>query len=106
LILLAAAGLRFHDLGGLSLWYDEVVSMTLARSPGPVELLRRLDTLDATRAPLHPLLLQGWLALLGESDAAGRAFSAVCGVLTVFLIHRMARRAFDVGTVGPRRSRR
>jgi 4-amino-4-deoxy-L-arabinose transferase-like glycosyltransferase len=78
--------LRAWNLGELSFWYDEVVTMRLASSPSPAALLRRLFEIDATRAPLHPLLLQGWLALLGSSETAARALSVVCGVLTVGLV--------------------
>ncbi|MGE3819528.1 MAG: glycosyltransferase family 39 protein [Isosphaeraceae bacterium] len=87
-----AACARFHDLGRLSLWYDEVVTMTLARTPGPAALVRELGAIDATRAPAHPLILQAWLTVLGPSDLAGRAFSALCGVLTVAMVYRLGRR--------------
>ncbi|MFO0950692.1 MAG: glycosyltransferase family 39 protein [Isosphaeraceae bacterium] len=94
LILASALGTRLWQLGRLSLWYDEVVTMRLARTPGPLALLRLLGEIDATRAPLHPLLLQGWLRLLGTSEAAGRSFSVLCGVLTVFMIARLACRMY------------
>ncbi|MGC8642877.1 MAG: hypothetical protein ACP5XB_23715, partial [Isosphaeraceae bacterium] len=55
IILALAAGLRFWHLGGLSFWYDEVVTMRLAEAPTPAALLHRLFEIDATRAPLHPL---------------------------------------------------
>ena len=98
-ILAVAAGLRASDLGRASLWYDEVVTMTLARADGPTALIESLGRIDATRAPLHPLLLQQWLRVFGASDAAGRSFSVVCGVLTVALIYRLGLRAYgDVPT--------
>ena len=91
LILILATGLRAYRLGTPSLWYDEVVSMRLARSDGPADLVRLLDRIDATRAPLHPLALQGWLRAIGPSDLAGRAFSALCGVATVASIFSIGR---------------
>jgi 4-amino-4-deoxy-L-arabinose transferase-like glycosyltransferase len=97
-ILVVAAALRFAHLGRLSLWYDEVVSMRLARQPDPSALIRLLFQIDATRAPLHPLVLQGWLRLFGPSDYAGRSLSAVCGLLTVALTYRIGRRLFDDAT--------
>lgn len=69
--------------------------MRLARQPGPSALLRLLFEIDATRAPLHPLLLQGWLLLTGPSDLAGRAFSAACGLLTVAVVYAIGRDAVD-----------
>lgn len=97
-ILVCASALRLARLGHDSLWYDEVVTMRLARSEGPAALVRLLDRIDATRAPLHPLLLQGWVALFGSSDVAGRAFSVLCGVATVALVFRIGERAHDAKT--------
>ncbi|MFO0958984.1 MAG: glycosyltransferase family 39 protein [Isosphaeraceae bacterium] len=95
-----AAALRFWEIGRASLWYDEVVTMRLARQPGPSALLRLLFEIDATRAPLHPILLQAWLKLTGPSDGAGRAFSAVCGVFTVAVAYAIGRDRFG-GKAGP-----
>ena len=97
-ILLLSTGLRFQHLGRLSLWYDEVVTVRLARTPSPMALVRLLDQIDATRAPLHPLLLQGWLKVCGTSDFASRALSALCGILTVLLVFSIGRRASDTLT--------
>ena len=87
----------FH-LGQSSLWYDEIVTMRLARTESPPALLRLLDQIDATRAPLQPLLLQGWVALFGPSDLSGRSFSALCGTLTVAVVYWIGLRAFDATT--------
>src|SRR5262249_3916317 len=79
-ILLVAALLRLYHLGRDSLWYDEVVTMRLARTESPAALVRLLGQIDATRAPLHPLLLQGWVALFGPFDYTARLFSGLCGI--------------------------
>ncbi len=94
-ILLVAAGLRLCNLGRTSLWYDEVVTMRVARAANPVAMVRLLDQIDGTRAPLHPLVLHAWLKLFGSSDFAGRSFSALCGLVTVFITYGIGRRAFD-----------
>ena len=99
-ILLIALGLRAYRLGQLSFWYDEVVTMTLAREQGLRALLSKLDVIDATRAPLHPILLHYWIQGFGPSEASGRAFSAICGVVTVALVSRIARRAFNSPATG------
>ena len=90
-----AAGLRFYRLGQHSFWYDEVVTLRLARSASAGELINRLFEIDATRAPLHPLLLQIWLGLMGTSEVAARSFSVLCGIATVVLIYQIGRAAFD-----------
>jgi mannosyltransferase len=58
-------------------------------------MVRLLDQIDGTRAPLHPLVLRGWLRVFGSSDRAGRSFSAVCGLATVLTTYLIGRRAFD-----------
>jgi uncharacterized membrane protein len=97
-IVVVAAGLRGYQLGRLSFWYDEVVTMRLARAGSPAALIDRLSRIDATRAPLHPLLLEGWIGILGTSEAAARASSVLCGVLTVVLVFDIGRVAFDART--------
>src|SRR6516165_6706893 len=92
---LAAVGLRAWEIGRSSFWYDEVVTMRLARTDDPLALMRLLGEIDATRAPLHPLLLQPWVKAFGPSEASGRGFSAVCGVLTVAFVFRLGRKLFD-----------
>jgi mannosyltransferase len=97
-ILLFASVLRLFHLGQSSLWYDEVVTMRLARTENPAALCRLLSQIDATRAPLHPLLLQGWITLFGHSDTAGRSFSVLCGIVTVGLVYWIGLQAFDATT--------
>jgi 4-amino-4-deoxy-L-arabinose transferase-like glycosyltransferase len=97
-ILLAAAGLRLRGLGATSLWYDEVITMRVARASGHADLIARLDQLDGTRAPLHPLVLRLWLRIFGPSDLAGRSFSVLCGLLTIGVIYALGRAAFDERT--------
>ncbi|HKM52596.1 MAG TPA: glycosyltransferase family 39 protein, partial [Isosphaeraceae bacterium] len=64
----------------------------------PAALVNLLGQIDGTRAPLHPLLLQGWLRLFGSSELAGRSFSALCGILTVLVAFMLGRRFFDDAT--------
>jgi mannosyltransferase len=97
-ILLVASVLRLWHLGQSSLWYDEVVTMHLARTAGPAALLRLLRQIDATRAPLHPLLLQAWVSLFGASEVSARAQSALCGILTVALVYWLGLQSYDAKT--------
>lgn len=97
-ILAVAAGLRGYQLGRASFWYDEVVTMRLARAGSPAALIDLLFRIDATRAPLHPLLLEGWIGFFGASEAAARASSVLCGLATVWLVFEIGRSAFDTPT--------
>ena len=85
LTLIAATALRAWDLGRLSFWYDEVVTMRLAEAPSIAELFKLLFRIDATRSPLHPLILQDWLAVFGNSEAAARSLSVVFGVAVTLI---------------------
>ncbi len=97
-VLALGAGLRSFELGRLSFWYDEVVTMRLARAGSPGALVERLFQIDATRAPLHPILLQAWLKVFGTSEASARSLSVVCGVATIVLIFLIGRIVFDAPT--------
>lgn len=99
-ILAVAFGLRTHDLGRLSFWYDEVVTVRLARTASPSALVDLLNQIDATRAPLHPLMLQVWTRAFGPSETAARGLSVVFGLLTVLWVERLARRGFDDSSTG------
>ena len=98
IILSLAAGLRACKLGQLSFWYDEIVTMRLATAPTLTALFDRLFQIDATRAPLHPLLLQRWIGLFGSSEAAGRSLSVVGGIVTVGLVYWIGLLVFDRAT--------
>lgn len=100
LILVAALLVRAAYIGRLSYWYDEVVTIRLANANGPVDLLALLNRIDATRAPLHPLILQQWVKVFGASEAASRSLSAVCGVLTVLAVFRLGRLIFRDNATG------
>jgi len=97
-ILAIGAALRFFELGRLSFWYDEVVTMRLARAGRLGALVERLFQIDATRAPLHPILLQVWLKLFGTSETSARSLSVVCGVATIVLIFLIGRIVLDAPT--------
>ncbi len=92
-VLLFGALVRVYSLDHESLWMDEAWSLW-AVSGGAVS-----DTLRAVAADAHPpfyfLLLDGWTALAGDSEFAGRALSAFFGLLTVALVYRTAREMFS-----------
>jgi 4-amino-4-deoxy-L-arabinose transferase-like glycosyltransferase len=93
-IVLVAFGVRVAGIGRLCFWYDEVVTIRLARTENPAALVRLLKSIDATRAVVHPLLLQPWVKVFGPSETSARAFSVLCGVLTVMMVYRLGRRFF------------
>ncbi|HHW89023.1 MAG TPA: hypothetical protein GX400_22765 [Chloroflexi bacterium] len=95
--ILTGFALRLFRLGAESLWYDETVSVHLARLPAPAMLAH-------TAGDIHPpgyyLLLHGWQWLTTPTLAHGLEFlfawpSLVAGVLILALTYALGRRLFD-----------
>ncbi|MBN1249452.1 MAG: glycosyltransferase family 39 protein, partial [Anaerolineae bacterium] len=90
LILLLSSGLRFYNLGTQSFWNDEGNTARLVERP--IRLI-----IEGAAGDIHPpgyyLLLHTWRAAVGDSEYALRAFSALCGVLTVAVAAAASRAA-------------
>ncbi len=83
-LVLMAAGIRFHDLGGESLWLDEGFSLDVA-GLSPLEIIR--TSAADVHPPLYYLLLHYWIGLFGASEAAARSLSAIFGTLSIPMIY-------------------
>ncbi len=92
-VTLLGAALRFYGLGSRDFWYDESCTFIYVHHlfdwpAGTQNLLA-----ESTNLPYY-LLLRGWSALFGHSEAAYRAMSALAAALAVPLLawfaHRMA----------------
>jgi mannosyltransferase len=97
-ILAIAACVRFVGLGWASVWEDELTWMNLARTDGPLALIRELPRQDAGGSPLHLLLLQAWLKYVADSIVSARFASAICGLSAVALVFAIGRRFYDTPT--------
>ena len=95
--LLAAWVVRLYRLGAESLWYDEAVSVMLARKP-------LAEMIAHTAGDIHPpgyyALLHGWDLLLRPTLVHGLEFlyavpSVFFGMLMVALAYALTRRLFD-----------
>jgi uncharacterized membrane protein len=89
-IVLLGAALRLANLGAKSLWIDEAFSIWMARQP-PDAIWRLTVHLDQ-HPPLYYLLLHGWMRLFGDSEAAARGLSALCGIATIPLLAALGAR--------------
>ena len=89
LILLLAVALRIYRLDAQSIWYDEGLSIQIARQD-PAQAITLSAMTD--HPPLHTLLLGIWMRLAGESDFVVRYFSVFCGVLVVALTYTLGKR--------------
>lgn len=92
--------LRLHRLGAESLWYDETVSVHLARKP-------LADMIAHTAGDIHPpgyyLLLHLWQQITSPTLAHGLEFlyawpSLFAGMVLMALIYAFGRRLFDAPT--------
>ncbi|WP_165064239.1 glycosyltransferase family 39 protein [Paludisphaera rhizosphaerae] len=90
-----ALGLRLYRLDDRSLWFDEIVTIRTAREPSVAQLVQTLDRIDGSRAPLHPLLLHGWMRAFGDSSVSARLLSVALGVATVALVLAQGRWAWS-----------
>lgn len=80
LVLALATGVRLFGLAERVLWFDEAVTLLVARA-APADIVAAAE--DETHPPGHYLILH----FLPKDELAARGFSVVCGVLTVvFLI--------------------
>src|SRR6202021_1025178 len=89
-IILLCATLRFYHLGAASLWSDEIFSRYYVDLFGLHYVLS--DGLSKeTNPPTYYLLLQGWTALWGHSEAALRSLSSLASFLCVPETHLLGR---------------
>lgn len=91
LVLMLAIGLRIYRLDAQSFWNDEGNSARIAERSIPL-------ILEGAAGDIHPpgyyLLLTGWRAIFGQSEAALRALSVVFGVFTAVLSYGIGVRLF------------
>jgi uncharacterized membrane protein len=87
-ILIAGTLLRVYDLGTESLWLDEGISIFRARL-SPSQLFESLSL--STHQPLYYLILHYWINLFGDSAISVRSLSSVFGVLSVFMMYKVAK---------------
>ncbi len=90
-----AAALRFHALGAKTFWFDEGVSVGIARLDA-YNFLRILWRREANMS-LYYILLHAWL-WLGNSEAFIRSLSVIFALATIPAIYFLGRRLFDSRT--------
>lgn len=98
-IIMTAGLVYFLHLGKHSLSAGEYFNLYLARqSPRAI--------LSEYQSPLHPggmppayaLIMHYWLNLFGAGEYAQRSFSALCGVLSIYMLLRLGTMLFDAAT--------
>ncbi len=87
-VVLAAALLRFSDLGARSFWRDEGATVELVRRSF-VSMLRALPGSEGT-PPLYYVLIWPWSRVFGSDEVGLRSFSALVGTATVLVVYAIA----------------
>ena len=90
LIVVLCVALRAFHLGAASLWTDEIFSRYYADLFGLRYLVTDGLSIEAT-PPTYPLLLRGWIALWGDSEAALRSLSVVACAACVPVVYALGR---------------
>ncbi|MBK8987271.1 MAG: glycosyltransferase family 39 protein [Chloroflexi bacterium] len=91
LLIWLAFGLRLHTLGSQELRGDEAYGYPFLRLP-LVEMLRAIAALGEEHPPLHYIMLNGWIRLVGDSEFAMRFLAVIPGVLLLPLLWQLGRR--------------
>lgn len=84
-ILVAAGLLRFWDIGGPSLWTDELY--TLNFSSLPHHQLWSDWMVRETNPPLFYSMLSAWIAVFGDGEVAARSLACILGILCVAVVY-------------------
>ena len=91
LLLLVAAGLRLHQLGAQSLWYDEGVSYGYTQR-SLAELIPALG--QDVHPPAYALLLSAYAQLTGTTEFALRSLSVWASLISIALLYALGRRLY------------
>jgi uncharacterized membrane protein len=95
LVIAGAFAMRALWLTSKALWFDETVSVLIARY-APAELLATVAA-NEPHPPLYYLLLHAWIRAFGDGEAALRALSVIIGGLVVVLTWLFGRLLLGAG---------
>lgn len=94
LILFLGFVLRIYDLGGESLWLDEVFSVEMSRL-SLIDMVKVIISEGDNYPPFYYMIMHFWVALFGDSEAATRLFSALVGTVSIFVIYKLGKLLFN-----------
>ena len=92
-VLVVVVVLGVFDAAGKSLWFDEAISVAVARMPW--HDFMHTVTADEANMSIYYLLLRPWIAIGGDGEAWIRLLSVVAAVGTVATLYALARRLFS-----------
>lgn len=86
-IMLLAIALRLYNLGGPSLWYDEMLTVSIAS--GEAETIPQAVRQAEQTPPLFHYFMHLWIKTYGLSEFAIRLPAALCGIGVVWMIYKL-----------------
>lgn len=93
-VLLLALGVRLLGIASRPIWYDEAFAVLFSEKGLSAMLYGTLAPTGAGSADIHPLgyytLLWLWIKVFGESLIAVRLLSIIAGLISVYLVYRIA----------------
>jgi len=97
LIFLGGLCLRIYDLGTESIWYDEAISVGVAKLDLFEQVRWSLFRSD-NNPPLFYEIMHFWVQIFGDSEFAARFPSAIFGSFSIIAIYAVGRSLFNKGT--------
>lgn len=106
LIIFLGIFLRFYNLGAESFWLDEGSTALAIKKYDALQILNNIQNkglilpeyfsgLYNHELPLYYIFLSEWAEIFGISEFSLRAFSAILGVLALFLVYYLSLYLFD-----------
>lgn len=95
LILLLGLALRFYDLGAESYWIDEMSTVV----EGQQDILELVTSGRLDQPPAYYFPFNLWVTTFGTSEISTRAFSALIGIGSIWLLYFVGQKLFGK-TVG------
>lgn len=83
--------LRLHNLGGASLWFDELWTVNKLKF-STIQMIESVSVTAAT--PLYYLLLKPWVRVFGYSEFSLRFPSLIFSTLSIILIYKLSKELF------------
>ena len=97
-IVIIGAGLRIFRIGKESFWHDEMTSVVPITAKSISDIPEAILQVDPWQPPLHFILVRLWITIFGKSEAAFRLFSALCGVLAIPVVYKLASEMYEEKT--------
>jgi len=98
LIVAFGAGLRVFRIGKESFWHDEMTSVVPITAKNISDIPQAILQVDPWQPPLHFILVRLWITIFGRSEAAFRFFSALCGVIAIPVVYKLASEMYEEKT--------